>query len=66
MAICPKCNSKDVEFVSINSAKFLTCNECGYDENEGILDVYPEERTSKGGKSSPYKKGGHQRTIKKK
>lgn len=62
---CPKCNSKDIEYVSINNSKFLTCNKCGYDESEDILEVYPEERFSKGGKGSPYKKGGHQRTIKK-
>lgn len=62
---CPKCGSKDAEFFLIKKSKFLECNKCGYDESEGILEVYPEERFSKGGKSSPYKKGGHQRAMKK-
>lgn len=61
---CPKCNSKDIEFLSINASKFLICNACGYDESENIMEIYPEDRLSKGGKHSPYKKGGHQRTMK--
>lgn len=63
MPVCPKCKSKNVTLVSVGSSKFLACNECGYDESD--LEVYPEDRYSKGGKGSPYKKGGHQRTIKK-
>ena len=65
MENCPICGSKDTGYLTVKNSRFLICNECGYDESEKILEVYPEEKTSKGGKGTPYKKGGHQRTIKK-
>ena len=67
MTNCPICDSKDTGYLTVKNSRFLICNECGYDESEKILEVYPEEKTSQKGKSgnSPYKKGGHQRTMKK-
>ncbi len=64
---CPVCSSGNTEELAIKKSKFLICNECGYDESEEILEVYPEQKTSQKGKlkHSPYKRGGSQRTIKK-
>ncbi len=42
---------------------FLICLNCGYDEGDEY-DV-PSERTTKGGKGTPYKRGGSLRTQKK-
>ena len=61
---CPKCKSKHVDAVEIMGSKFLICLNCGYDESEEAFDVYPESRGGKGGKSSPYKKGGSMRSVK--
>ena len=62
---CPKCKSKHVDVVDVMKSKLLICLSCGYDESEEVLDVYPEGRTSsKGGKSTPYKRGGAMRTSK--
>ncbi|MBS3167561.1 hypothetical protein J4216_00345 [Candidatus Woesearchaeota archaeon] len=61
---CPKCGSGHVDTVEILGSKFLICLNCGYDESEDILDVYPGSRNSKGGKSSPYKRGGSMRSVK--
>jgi hypothetical protein len=60
-AICPRCfaEARVVEYMGIKS---LICDACGYDEIE-MLEVYPEERTSKV-RHSPYKIGGHRRTAK--
>lgn len=61
---CPKCKSKHVDAVEIKGSKFLICLSCGYDESEGIFEVYPESRGSKGGKGNPYKRGGAMRAVK--
>lgn len=62
---CPKCKSKHVDSVEVMGSKFLICLNCGYDESEEVLDVYPESRGGKGGKSSPYKRGGPMRSSRK-
>ena len=61
---CPKCKSSDVKKVHILGGDFLICNNCGYDESEDLLDVYPEGRSTQKGKSgfTPYKRGGGRRT----
>lgn len=61
--VCPKCKSKHCEIEEFMGGKFLICLDCGYDESEA-LEVYPGSRKSKGGKSSPYKKGGPMRSVK--
>ena len=43
--------------------QFLICLNCGYDESDDY--EVPSERTSKGGKGTPYKRGGSLRTQKK-
>ena len=55
-----------MKLVEILGAKFLHCEDCGFDESEDILDVYSESRATQSGKSkfSPYKKGGSLRTKK--
>jgi len=60
---CPKCKSKHIDEVDIMGSKFLICLNCGYDESEEILDVYPESRGGKTGKSTPYKRGGPMRSA---
>ena len=60
---CPKCNSKHIDAVDVMGTKCIICLSCGYDESE-ILEEYPGSRKSKGGKSSPYKKGGGMRSAK--
>lgn len=62
---CPKCKSRHVDAVEVMGSKFLICLSCGYDESEEYLDVYPESRSNKGGKGSPYKRGGAMRSVKK-
>ena len=59
---CPKCGSENTEIEGNEELGFLICPECGYHE----ADEYetPGDRKSKGGKSSPYKKGGSLRTQK--
>ncbi len=68
MKECPKCGSGNVKVVKVGSSEFLVCENCGYDESEHVLEVYPEEKSSQKAKSrhSPYKAGGSQRTIKRK
>lgn len=61
---CPQCKKETAEVVKILGGKFLICDGCGYDESEDILDEYGGSRKSKGGKSSPYKKGGPMRSVK--
>ena len=63
---CPNCGSENTKEVEISNSKFLQCDECGFDESEDLLDVYPEHRSTQSGKSgfSPYKKGGSFRTRK--
>ena len=61
---CPKCKSKHIDAVELMGSKFLICLTCGYDESEETLDVYPESRGGKGGKGSPYKRGGPMRSVK--
>ena len=63
-AECPKCKSKHIDAVEILGSKFLICLSCGYDESEDVLDFYPESRGGKGGKGSPYKRGGPMRSVK--
>jgi len=62
---CPKCNSDKVKLVDYLGVKCIVCKKCGYDETKQ-LEVYPEEKTSQKekGRHSPYKTGGHNRTIK--
>ena len=62
---CPKCKSKDAEFISYMGIKCLKCNNCRFDESSQY-DVYPEQKKSQKAKGSysPYKKGGHGRTAK--
>lgn len=62
---CPCCGSNNVKFLTLKNSKFLVCDDCNYDESEEILEIYPNERKSRSGKGTPYKKGGHQRTMKK-
>jgi len=62
---CLKCGSNNVELSIYDSSPVVTCNECGYDEM-AELEVYPEERSGRQkGKYTPYKKGGHSRTLRK-
>jgi len=61
---CPKCGSAHVDQVEMMGSKFLICLSCGYDESD-VLEVYPESRGGKGGKSSPYKRGGSMRSSNK-
>ena len=61
---CPKCRSKHIDMVEVMGSKLLICLSCGYDESEEILDVYPEGRTSKTSKGTPYKRGGSMRSVK--
>ena len=67
MSICPKCKSNNIEYETIDGSKFLICNDCGYDESEYLLEVYPDEKSSQKAKSrySPYKSGGSRRAVKK-
>ena len=60
---CPKCKSKHIDAVDVMGSQFLVCLDCGYDESEEILDVYPESRGGKTGKSTPYKRGGAMRSM---
>jgi transcription initiation factor TFIIIB Brf1 subunit/transcription initiation factor TFIIB len=60
---CPKCGSEHTEVEGDDELGFLICLDCGYDEGEQYET--PGERKSKGGKSSPYKRGGSLRTQKK-
>ncbi|HIH25392.1 hypothetical protein J4476_01550 [Candidatus Woesearchaeota archaeon] len=59
---CPKCKSKHIDQVDVMGGKFLICLSCGYDESEEVLDVYPESRGTKGGRGTPYKRGGAMRS----
>ena len=43
--------------------RFLICLSCGYDEGDDY--EVPSERKGKGGKGTPYKRGGGLRTQKK-
>ena len=63
---CPKCKSSHTDRVEMFNTKFLICLNCGYDESEDVLDVYPEGRSTQSGKTghNPYKRGGGMRTSK--
>ena len=63
---CSRCDSEKVKVIEILGSEFLQCEECGLDESEEFLEVYPEGRStqSQKGKFSPYKKGGSLRTKK--
>ncbi|HLC58621.1 MAG TPA: hypothetical protein VJI68_02060 [Candidatus Nanoarchaeia archaeon] len=61
---CPKCGSSHLDAVELMGSKFIICLNCGYDESEEILDVYPESRGTKGGRGTPYKRGGSMRSVK--
>jgi len=63
MQRCPQCNSQHTEILGDEEFSFLVCLDCGYDESQAYET--PDERTKKGGKGSPYKKGGALRTQKK-
>lgn len=58
---CPKCGSTHTEMEG-EDIHFLVCLDCGYDEGDEY--AIAEERAGKGGKGSPYKRGGSLRTQK--
>ena len=64
---CPKCSSIKIKFYKYLGIKTIKCNNCGFDESS-MYEVYPEQKASQKAKGqySVYKKGGSQRTIKKK
>ncbi len=63
---CPECGSKNIKHYNYLGIKAIKCNNCGFDESSAY-EVYPEQKTSQKakGKYTIYKKGGSQRTIKK-
>jgi len=61
---CPKCGSSHLDQVDVMGSKCLICLSCGYDESE-LLEEYPSSRGGKGGKGSPYKRGGSMRSSNK-
>ena len=66
MRKCTKCSSYNVEPYIYQSAEVIKCNECGFDEGEG-LEQFPTEKTSQKAKGNftKYKSGGSRRTRKK-
>ena len=60
---CPKCGSNHIEIEGDDFFCYLVCMECGFDESEEY-EAEEGNRKSKGGKSSPYKRGGAVRTQK--
>jgi transposase-like protein len=60
---CPRCGSEHVDYEGEEDFRFLICLSCGYDEGDDY--EVPSERKGKGGKGTPYKRGGGLRTQKK-
>lgn len=64
---CPQCGSKNIDLE--DTFGFLSCNKCGYNEGFSFDDAESGgERNRQVGKTrqSPYKKGGGQRSAKRK
>lgn len=60
---CPKCGSSHTEIEGDDFFSYLVCMECGFDESLEY-DFDAGDRKSKGGKSSPYRRGGALRVQK--
>ena len=60
---CPRCGSGHLDYEGDEDLRFLICLSCGYDEGDEYET--PGERKGKGGKGTPYKRGGSLRAQKK-
>ncbi len=60
---CPRCGSGHVEIEGDDFFSYLVCMECGFDESVEY-EADDSDRKAKGGKSSPYKRGGALRVQK--
>ena len=61
--LCQICKSSNITLHEEDGVTYLRCKQCGFDEAGDFDEAYPEGKAT-GGKGSPYKRGGSQRTVK--
>jgi len=62
--LCPKCGSDQIEVY--DDLAFIKCKKCGYDELESEPLPYGVRKSQREkARYSPYKTGGHKRSVRK-